>query len=92
MRITLAVVYACSGTHNLNISGGNDPLVHFTVAMFQLSFQRNGYNLHVFVGMSIKARFGGNDVIIQYPQRTKSHFLGIVIVAKAKAMITSSHS
>mgnify|MGYP000084385057 FL=1 len=69
--VHFAVVDTCTGTHGLNIACGDGTAVLLAVAMFQLTFQGDGDNLHILMRVGAKAFARSYPVVVQYTQAPK---------------------
>ena len=54
--------------------------------MGELTFHHHGDDFHALVRVHVKALAWGDRVVIDHPQRTKAHPIGVVVVRKAEAV------
>ena len=54
--------------------------------MGELAFHHHGDDFHALVRVHAKALARGNRVVIDHPQWTKAHPIGVVVVRKAEAV------
>ena len=84
--IVFAVIDPGACTHYLHIPVPDNRDIAHAVLVFEISFQRNGDDLHVVVGMRSEAHSTCYSVVIQNTQSAKLNPLRIVIIGKTKGM------
>jgi len=85
-RVHLAVPDAGAGGHVLDIARSNDPPVAHGVAVFELSAQDVGEDLHVPVRVQAEAHAGLDHVVVDHPQRAEAHPSRVMVVGKAEGV------
>src|SRR3954467_11303820 len=83
-RIELAVYNTAAGRHQLHFIRTENISPAGTVAMQHLALEHIRQDFHVPMGMWTEACPGSNSIVVNNPQDTKSHMLGVVIVSKGK--------
>ena len=86
LEIKLGVEDARARTHNLHVTGLGAAQVAAAVTVRDCTFTDIGYDLHILVRVRIKPCACLDDVIIDNPQSSKPHTLGVVVVGKTKVM------
>ena len=55
--------------------------------MLDRAFQDDGHYLHISMSVLGQSRPGNDAVLVEHPEVTKSHMLGIVVVGEREAML-----
>src|ERR1700733_15223858 len=82
------MVNAGTGAHYLYIAVSDDGHVIHAVLVLQVALQRDGDDLHIIMRVGAEALAGVYRIIVQNPQHAKVHALRVIIICKAKSMVT----
>ena len=85
--IELAMENPRTCTHHLDIARSNHFAVPDTVAVTQISFQRNRDDFHILMWMCIEALSRSDRVVIQDPKHAKMYSLRVVVIGKTKSVM-----
>ena len=85
--IELAMENPRTYTHHLDIARSNHFAVPDTVAVTQISFQRNRDDFHILMWMCIEALSRSDRVVIQDPKHAKMYSLRVVVIGKTKSVM-----
>src|SRR5947208_10410677 len=84
--IELAVPNAGSRGHALQVTGPENRAVAHAVLVLQRTFENVGNNLHIPMPVHAESLAGLYAVVVDDPQRAKTHRRGIVVIAKGKGV------
>ena len=82
--VEFSVDNAGARAHILYLSAGQNAAVAHGVHMGQLTLRHISDDLHVGVGMKVKAAAGLDQVVIDHPQDTVLQIVGVVVFSKGK--------
>lgn len=54
--------------------------------MLQISFQRDGYDFHIRMRVGSESHSGSYRVVVDDPEGSEPHAVGIIVVSEAEAM------
>ena len=84
--IVFAVTDSAAGAHDLDLARSELGMVAQAVAMLNHALQNVGEDLHVSVAVRREAHGGGDDVLIDDPQRPEAHVGRVMVVGEAEAV------
>src|SRR5262249_30441252 len=85
--VEFAVNYSGSSGHRLDYVRPEDMVFAGAVLMLQPAGKNVGDDFHVAVRVSAESAAGSNLVVVQNPQGTESHVLGVVVPRERKGVI-----
>src|SRR5579872_5347996 len=84
--VELGMDDASAGAHTLDLAGTNDAAAADGIPMLERAVDEIGYDFHVAMAVRLKAAAARYPVLVDDAQRSETHMLRIVIVAKREGM------